>query len=87
MDTHDLIFFRGNRKAALDEIDRLRAELAAVKRARRNDIDLSISYLAQIYGLLEGGSVDEAADFCRSAAETWTQDISELDAALAAKGE
>ena len=28
MDTHDLIFFRGNRKAALDEIDRLRAELA-----------------------------------------------------------
>jgi flagellar biosynthesis/type III secretory pathway protein FliH len=35
----------------------------------------AVSDLAQIYGLLQEGKVDEAEDYCRCAAEGYTQDI------------
>jgi hypothetical protein len=37
----------------------------------------AISDLGQIYGLIEEGKYDEAQDFCRGAAEWYTQDLAE----------
>ena len=70
-----------------DEVAALQRENEALRKQRRSDIDLSISFLSQVYGLIEEGKIDEASDVCRYAAKTWTQDIAELDAAIDAARE
>ena len=60
----------------------VRAENAELRKDRLADIRLSISHLGQIYGLLNEGKVDEASDYCRAAADSWTQDIDELSEAI-----
>jgi chromosome segregation ATPase len=62
-----------------------RAEVERLRALRRSDIALAISYLGQIYGLIEEGELDKASELCRGAAESWTQDIAELDAELGEK--
>jgi hypothetical protein len=44
---------------------------------RRQDIELAITYLGRVYGLLQEGKPDEAGEFCRATAEAWTQDLAE----------
>ena len=58
------------------------AENAELRKDRLADIRLSISHLGQIYGLIQEGKIDEASDYCRAAADSWTQDIDELSEAI-----
>lgn len=69
--------------AACREIERMRVELAECRREHLANIEYAVSCLGQIYGMLDEGRLDQAEDFCRGAAETFTQDID----ALAAGGE
>lgn len=55
-------------------------------RKHLSDINLAISHLGQIFGLIEAGKIDEASDYCRCAADSWTQDIARIDALLANGG-
>jgi hypothetical protein len=57
---------------ARDEIERLRVE-------HLSNINLAISYLAQVAGMLNDGDIDKAQEFCYAAAESWTQNIAELE--------
>ena len=65
------------------ERDEAKGMALATAKLRLADIELAIAHLGQIYGLLEERRFDEASDYCRGAAESWTQDIAELDAILA----
>lgn len=71
----------------IDRMVHSEAERDAAVVSRRKDIDLAISHLAQVYGLLEEGDLDKASDYCRAAADSWTQDIDVLDNTInAARG-
>jgi hypothetical protein len=61
---------------------KLERENAALRKARRSDLDLAISMMSQIYGAIEEGNLDAAGDACRGAADMWAQDIAVLDAAM-----
>jgi hypothetical protein len=54
------------------QIERLRVE-------HLSNINLAISYLAQVAGMLNDGDIDKAQEFCYAAAESWTQNIAELE--------
>ena len=51
-----------------------RGRIAGLREALRVS-EQAVSDLAQIYGLLQEGKVDEAEDYCWCAAEGYTQDI------------
>ena len=61
----------------------LQRKSAGIKRLRKKYIDNAIQDLGQIYGMLDQGLYGEASDYCRCAAEWYTQESSEIDAALA----
>ena len=50
------------------------SEVEKLKALNKQNIDLAIAHLAQIYGLIEQGKVNEASDYCLRAAESWRDD-------------
>ena len=65
-------------KPLYDESAILQAKEEGRREGMREALRVSeqaVSDLAQIYGLLQEGKVDEAEDYCRCAAEGYTQDI------------
>jgi hypothetical protein len=62
------------------ENEALRSEIKRLQKEWSDTIDLSITHLGQVYGLISQGKSDEAAEYCRGAAEMWTQDIAAIDA-------
>lgn len=56
------------------------SELPSSEKDRKRLIDNAISDLAQLYGLIEEGEYDKASDYCKAAAEWYTQEIASLAA-------
>ena len=55
-------------------------EIERLNGMRKRLIDGTISDLAQLYGLIEEGEYDKASDYCKAAAEWYTQEIASLTA-------